>query len=328
MDPGGAATYGNLAASLLATGNFRDAGTILAEAQSQKLQTDYLLEVRYWKAFLDNDSKEMEVVLAQASNVPGARQLLLSEQARTEAYFGRFEKSRQLSELAARLMEHDGDKESAASCLAELAVREAEIGYGRKALSHVFHSLQLERSPAVVALATLALARIGDFERARNMAEELNKAHPSDTLIQKYWLPTIRARMELEQRKFSKALETLTIAGPFEFAAPPPLTVTTLYPAYVRGETYLAMGDGERADAEFGKLIDRPGMVLNFPLAALAPLERARAFALSGDRARAHDSYQRFFQLWNGADSDLPLLKQARAEFSKFTQNAASTSKP
>jgi tetratricopeptide (TPR) repeat protein len=166
------------------------------------------------------------------------------------------------------------------------------------------------------------MAQTGDFKRAQMLVEELNKDHLTDTLIQKYWIPTIRARMELRQGTWSKALETLSVAAPFDFAASPALTVSTLYPAYVRGEIYLAAGDGRRAVAEYNKLIDHPGMVLNFPLGALAHLGRARAYALTDDWARAHDSYQEFFQLWKGADSDLSLLRQARAEFSKLTQSS------
>jgi tetratricopeptide (TPR) repeat protein len=320
MDPSGATTYANLAASLLATNRVDEAGVILAQAADQKVQTDYLLQVHYWKAFLQGNSKEMDEILSQAANVPGAGALLLSEQARTEAYFGHLEKSRQFSELAAKMMEREGDKESAAVCLAELAIREAEIGSGMQARRHALNALQKARSQAVLTLTALVMAQTGDLKRAQMFVKELNKNYPSDTLVQKYWLPTIRARMELRKGNWSKALETLSIAAPLDFAASPALPVSTLYPAYVRGEIYLSEGDGNRAVAEYNKLIDRPGMVLNFPLGALAHLGRARAYALTDDRAKAHDSYQEFFQLWNGADSDLSLLRQARAEFSKLTQ--------
>jgi tetratricopeptide (TPR) repeat protein len=322
VDPSGVTTYANLAASLLATNRVEEAGVILTEAANQRVQTDFLLQVRYWKAFLQRNNKEMEEILSQAANVPGAGALLLSEQARTEAYFGHLEKSRQISKLAARRMEREGDKESAAGCLAELAVREAETGSGMQARRQALNALQQARSQTVLTLAALVMAQTGDLKRAQEFGNELNKKYPSDTLVQKYWLPTIRARMELRQGNWSRALETLSIAAPLDFAASPALTVSALYPAYVRGEAYLSEGDGNRAVTEFNKLIDRPGMVLNFPLGALAHLGRARAYALTGDWARAHDSYQEFLQIWKGADSDLPLLRQARAEFSKLTQTS------
>lgn len=319
LNPNVSITYGNLAGGLLATGRVGEARAVLADAENQTLPTDYfLLQVHYWEAFVEGNTKEMERILSQAASVSGARALLLSEQARTEAYFGRFEKSRRLSELAAKLMVNGGEKESAAACLAELALREAEIGDASLARRTVLHALQLARSQTVVTLAALLMAQTGDFQQAQTFVKELNKKYPSDTLIQRYWFPTIRARIELRQGTWSKALETLSAAVPFDLAAPPTLTIITLYPVYVRGEVYIASGDGKRAEAEFSKLIAHPGMVLNFPLAALARLGLARAYAISGDSARAHDSYQKFFELWKGADPTLPILKQAKAEYARL----------
>jgi DNA-binding winged helix-turn-helix (wHTH) protein/tetratricopeptide (TPR) repeat protein len=317
-DPDGATTYANLAAGLLATNKIDEARAILAEADNRKFQTDFLLQVHYWEAFLQENSKEMERIVSQAANVPGAGPLLLSEQARTEAYFGRLEKSRQFSQLAAGMMEREDDKESAAGCVAELAVREAEIGNGRQARGHALNALQQARSQTVVTLAALVMAQNGDFKRARMLVEELNKDHPTDTLIQKYWIPTIRARMKLRQGSWSKALETLSVAAPFDFATSPALTVSPLYPPYVRGEVYLAAGDGRRAVAEYNKLIDHPGMVLNSPLGALAHLGLARAYSLQEDRVKAHDAYNDFFKLWKDADTDIPILRQAKAEYAKL----------
>ncbi len=327
LDPGGTMTYGNLAVTLLDSNKVEEARAVLAEAGKQKLQVDYLLQVGYWSAFLEGNTEEMGQILSQSAGVTGARQLLLSEQARTEAYFGRFEKSRQYAESTAKLMEANGDKEAAAVCLGELAAREAEVGDSVQARRHALRSLQLARSQAVVTLGALAMVGSGDLRRGQLLAEELGKKYPSDTLIQKYWLPTIHARAELRQGNSSKALEILNVAAPFDFATPFTLTIGTLYPAYVRGEAYLAAGDGRRAAVEFSKLIDRRGLVLNYPLGALAHLGRARAYALSGDTARANTSYQEFFRLWKGADSDLPILKQARAEFSKLDATGKSAPK-
>lgn len=322
MNPNVSITYGNLAGALLATGHVGEARAVLADAESQKMPTDYyLLQVHYWEAFVEGNTKEMEGILSQAASVPGARALLLSEQARTEAYFGRFEKSRRLSELAAKLMANGGEKESAAACLAELALREAEIGDARLARRTVLHALQLARSQTIVTLAALVMAHTGDFQQSQTLVEELNKKYPSDTFIQKYWLPTIRARIELGQGNWSKGLETMSITEPFDFAAAPALTTITLYPAYVRGEIYMAGGNGKQAAAEFSKLVEHQGMVLNFFLGALARLRRAQACALAGDSAKAQDSYQEFFALWKEADPSLPLLRQAKREYESFLKS-------
>ena len=318
LDPNGEATYFNLAASLLATEQSDEARSVLSEADHHGLQTNSLLQGRYWEAFHSGNRKEMRELLSQATGIPGARPLLLSEQARTEAYFGRFGQARKFSELAANLMSHDGGKESAAACMAEVAVREAEIGDATQARRTALNSLQLARSQGVVILASLAMAQIGDFKQAQTLVEELNKTYPSDTLIQKYWLPTIRARVELQQKNWAKALETLSVTEPFDYAATPALATSTLYPAYVRGEVYVAAGNGKQALAEFSKLIEHPGMVLNFPLGALARLRSAQAYLVVGNPARAREFYQEFFDLWKEADSGLPILKQAKAEFAKL----------
>src|SRR5262249_16787366 len=232
LDPNGEATYSNLAASLLATEQSDEARTVLLEAGHHELQTNSLLQARYWEAFHEGNREEMRDLLTQAIGIRGARSLLLAEQARTEAYFGRFGQARKLSELAAKLMSHDGEKESAAACMAEVAVREAEVGDVSRARRTALHSLQLSRNQEVVTLVSLVMAQIGDFRQAQTLVGELNQKYPSDTLIQKYWLPTILARAEVQQQNWSKALETLRVTEPFDFAATPALATSTLYPAY------------------------------------------------------------------------------------------------
>lgn len=309
---------GNLATSLLATEQSDQVRTVLEGTSHEMSQAPWLLQVRYWEAFYDGNRKEMQDLISQAAGVPVARPVLLSEQARTEAYWGRFGKARQLSELAANLKAREGEKESAADCLAEVALREAEVGDASRARQTVFHSLQLARNQSVVALAAMVMAQIGDLNQAQTFGEELNQKFGSDTLIQNYWLPTIRARIELHQGSWSKALETLSVAEPFDFAAAPALTTSTLYPAYVRGEVYMAAGNGKQAAAEFSKLIDHPGMVLNFPLGALVHLQLGRAHALVGDTIKARAAYEDFFNIWHDADPDMPILKRAKAEYAKL----------
>jgi len=323
LEPSASEIYMNLVPSLLATEQIAQARAVLSDAARDAPLTEFLLEDRFWTAFREGNTKEMEEILSEAPKVPGARPLLLTEQSRTEAYFGRMEKSRQLAESAARLLEQNGEKESAASCLVEAAVREAEVGEASQARRHALSSLRLSRSQQVMTLAALAIAKTGDTNEAEKLVDELSKNNPLDTLIQKYWIPTIRARIELRKREPSRALETLSVVVPFDFADPPTLPVNTLYPAYVRGQAYLATGDGKRAAAEFGKLTAHPGMVLNFPLGALARLGLARAYAQSGDSASSRLSYQKFFEMWKEADARLPILEQARTDYAKLPQPPA-----
>jgi tetratricopeptide (TPR) repeat protein len=146
----------------------------------------------------------------------------------------------------------------------------------------------------------------------------LDRESPSATFVQRYWLPVIRAQTHLDQRQWLKAVSDLDSAVQLEFAGPSALSVATIYPAYVRGYAYLSAGDGAKAAAEFQKLIDHSGIVLNFPLAPLARLGRARAYARSGDAAKARAAYLDFLQLWHDADPDLPIFKQAKIEYAKL----------
>lgn len=314
MDPTIAISYGNLAVSLMALNRMDEAGAVLARAEKETSPTDFLLEVKYWRAFLLKNDGEMNRIISLTAEVPGARSFLLPEQANTEAYFGRFAKARQLSETAASTMINDGDTESAAAILANAALLEAETGENDRARTYMTRALRLTHGADVQALAAMAAAQMGDFSQARSFSDELDKTHPTDTLIQKYWLPTIRARLELRQGKWQKALELLETTIPFEYAVPPGLSVSVMYPDFVRGEAYLAGGDGVHAAQEFQKLTDHPGMTVNFPLQPLAYLGLARAQLHSSDPAKAREAYSKFFELWKEADSDLVLLKQARIE--------------
>jgi eukaryotic-like serine/threonine-protein kinase len=314
VDPLEGTTYGNLAISLTALGRDEEAGTVLAEAAKNGLQSDFLLQVNYWRAFLRRDSKEMQRLLSLSSGVSGAEPLLLSEQANTEAFYGHFEKARRLSKEAANLLQTGGQKEAAGLCLAQAAVREAEIGENVPARELILRALNLTQNKNVAVLAALVMARTGDSTKARSFAEKLDNDHPADTFVQKYWLPIIRAEVDLRYGKGASAVDDLSNVARLDGAAPPEFSISTLYPAYVRGQAYLSAGDGERAAGEFQKLLDHPGMVLNFPLGALARLGHARALRLAGSEEAARKDFSAFLAFWKEADPNLPILLQAQTE--------------
>jgi hypothetical protein len=139
-----------------------------------------------------------------------------------------------------------------------------------------------------------------------------------NTVLKLYWLPTLKAAIELHGGNSAQALLFLEAAAPYELGEPPPLQEGTLYPAYLRGEAYLAAHNGTAAAAEFQKFIDHRGIIINFPLGALAHLGIARAYALSGDTAKAKAAYLDFLTLWKDADPDIPILKEAKAEYAKL----------
>ncbi|MGA9076411.1 MAG: protein kinase [Candidatus Sulfotelmatobacter sp.] len=323
LDPSRAATYANLATGLLALNRVEEASAVLAEAGKRDLHTDLLLQIQYWIAFLHDDESEMERLAQRSSDVPGAQALLLSERSNTAAYHGHFEQAREFSNAAENLMERDGNKEWAASYLVQAALRESEVGKFAQAQKYISQAQKLSRGQDVATLTAVVLAQVGNVNQAEALCNELDKHWPEGTIVQKYWLPAIRAEIDLRQARPSKAIDDLGVATPLEFANPGSTAVPTLYPAYVRGQAYLAMGDGPRAAAEFRKLTDRPGLVLNYPLGALAHLGLARAYKSSGDLQNSRQAYLDFLTLWEDADPDIPILNEAKAEYAKCVLSSA-----
>ena len=170
----------------------------------------------------------------------------------------------------------------------------------------------------VQVIAALAEARAGNPNKAQQYVEELKKSNPSNTVLKLYWFPTVEAAIEIARGNAAQAIDSLQAAEPYETGEVPPSQVESLYPAFLRGQAYLLAHQGSAAAAEFQKMVDHPGMVQNFPTGALAHLGLARAYVLSGDTAKARAAFQDFFSLWKDADSDIPLLKEARAEFAKL----------
>jgi eukaryotic-like serine/threonine-protein kinase len=166
--------------------------------------------------------------------------------------------------------------------------------------------------------AALALARIGDAAHAKGLVEELQKAYPLNTLLKLYWLPTINPAIELNKGDSSQALVLLEAPAPYKLGTPPPMQEGTLYPAYIRGQAYLLAHNGTAAAAEFQKLLEHRSILLNFVTGALAHLQLGRAYIMAGDTGKAKSAYQDFFAIWKDADPDIPILKQAKAEYAKL----------
>lgn len=169
-------------------------------------------------------------------------------------------------------------------------------------------------------LGALVLARAGDTKRAIRMADDLKERFSLDTELNRYWLPSIRAALEMQKNNPGKAIEVLQEAVPYELGNPLPQAEIGgfLYPVYLRGESYLRVNRGAEAAAEFQKLIDHRGITLNGPLGALARLGLARAYALQGDKAKARRAYEDFFLLWRDADPNIAVLQQAKTEYGKL----------
>jgi tetratricopeptide (TPR) repeat protein len=198
------------------------------------------------------------------------------------------------------------------------AIREAEFGNTATAKQDVAAALKLAPGRDVKLFAALTLARVGETARAKAIAEELEKSYPSDTMLKVYWLPTIKAAIELNANNPGQALVFLEATAPYELGAPPQFQLGTMYPVFIRGHVQLMARNGAAAASEFQKFLDHRGVTINYPLGTLAHLGLARAYALSGDTAKARTAYQDFFALWKDADPDIPVLEEAKAEYAKM----------
>jgi tetratricopeptide (TPR) repeat protein len=318
MEPNDEVNYSNLGNDCVALNRLDDADAVYQQAEKRKLQGESLLEVRYLLAFLKGDTAQMAQLASAAMGKPGTEDLLLNAQADTEAYYGRWNDARELIRRAVDSAQRNEARETAAGYLAGAALREADLGYKQQARADASAAVKLAPNRDVRAWAALALARAGDTSGAEKLAVELDKAFPVDTLVQRYWLPTIRAAVALHRKDANRAVELLKAANPVELG-----DTGFMLPIYVRGEAYLMLHNENAAAAEFQKFVVHYGLVGNSAWGPLARLGVARAYALDAAkdpaaRDKARTAYQNFLTLWKDADPDIPILKQAKAEYSKL----------
>jgi eukaryotic-like serine/threonine-protein kinase len=248
---------------------------------------------------------------------PRTEDVLLAGKADTEGWYGKLKNANELTRQAMDSAEHNDANETAATYQVAAALREVESGIRKQAHAEATAALRLAPNHDVQAMAALAFARAGDKTGAERLAADVAKRFPIDTLIQRYWLPTIRAAVALERNDPNKGIELLKAANGVELSQPTFINVY-LCPVYLRGEAYLMLHDGNAAAAEFQKFFDHRGLVANFPWGALAHLGLARAYALQGDTTKAKAAYQDFLLLWKDADPDIPILIAAKSEYAKL----------
>jgi serine/threonine protein kinase/Flp pilus assembly protein TadD len=330
LNPDANFVYGNLIEIYASLGRLDEAKTTYQQAMAHKFETPALHATMYGVAFLQGDAAEMQRLLDLTAGKQGVEDTGLSMQSDTEAFSGRLGKARDFSRRAVESAQRADEKETAALWQMNGALREAEFGNAAQARNETASALALASTRDMRILAALALARAGDSDRAQSMADELEKQNPVNTVIVGYWLPTIHAAVEMNRNSPAKAIELLHAATSYELGSPLPSPEWggLLYPAYVRGQAFLRLHQGSEAAAEFQKFLDHRGIVGNCPLGALAHLQLGRAYALEGQsaqgaavdsaRAKARAAYQDFLMLWKDADRDIPILKQAKAEYAKL----------
>jgi eukaryotic-like serine/threonine-protein kinase len=317
LKPDNVIDYGNLMSTYLALNRIDDARSAFEQARARNLDDPYLRLMRYYLAFLERDSNTMQEQLNWVMGKPGGEDLLLSAQSDTEAYYGRIEKAREFSKRAVESALQANTKETAALWQGNEAIREAEFGNGSRARQASTNALALAGGRDVEVLAALTLALVGDRAAARKLLTKLDQESPLNTMIRSYWLPTIRAVLELDDGNAPRAIELLEAAKTYELVSPLQFQVGTMYPAYVRGQAYLRAGQAQQA-AELQKVIDHRGEVVNCFTGALSHLRLGRVYAIGGDTVKAKAAYQDFLTLWKDADPDIPILKEAKAEYAKL----------
>jgi tetratricopeptide (TPR) repeat protein len=308
-----------------ALNRYAEAKATYEQALHDKLDDVFLHQVRYAIAFHEGDAAEMDNQTAWATGKAGVEPKFLSYQALSFAFFGRLGKAREMfSRAVESAARREDQKENAGTFKATAAWMETDFGNPVRARHEAKAALKLSAGQGVLTLAAVALASAGESGEALQLVDELAKRNPLATLLNGYWLPAIRARVEINLHHPTGAIELLRTSAPYERSCPE----NPMFTAYVRGEAYLAAGKGSAAVDEFQKVLDHSGIVWNGWQGALAHLGVARANALESRtsqgadaeaaRVRALAAYRDFLTLCKDADPDIPILKEARKEYAKL----------
>ena len=323
-----------LAGATLASQHTDDARQIIHDAQARnKVEDSTFHTTEYAIAFLSGDAAAMAEQQQWFVGRP-EENFGLALASDTEAYGGRLAKARELTKRAVESAVRADNKEGGAIWEAFGAQREAAFGNAAKARERATEALKLApASHSVQSEAAIALAMAGDTSRSESLAQDMGKRFPLDTQMQSLWLPAIQAQLALNRKNSADALSALQVSLPIELGNIPfGNNISCLYQIYIRGQAYLASGQGSAAAAEFQKILDHGGIVWNCWTGALAHLGVARANALQAKtdlgqgqgadadaaRVRALAAYKDFLTLWKDADSDIPILKEAKAEYAKL----------
>jgi tetratricopeptide (TPR) repeat protein len=321
LDPDNGIGYANYAVNHIYLNQLGEAEEILQRASGRGLDTDEFVSLAYDIAFLKGDLVRMESQAARARVRSGGENWISKHEAFVLAYSGRLQQARGMSRRAVDQARHAGERERAGMWETGAAVREAFFGNVSEAVKLGTEALELSKNREVQYGVAFAYALSRDTARAQAIADDLEKRFPEDTSVQFSYLPVLRALVALNRGDASEALEVLQSAAPNELGTPRSSLeggFGALYPVYVRGQVYLAAHKGPEAGRQFQKILDHRGIVVSDPVGAVARLELARAFVLSRDKAKAKAAYQAFLTLWSQADSDIPILKQARAEYARL----------
>lgn len=317
IGPATANRYANLVNGYLQLNRLDDAKAIVQEAQAKHIDSPEVHVNLYWAAFLQNDDAGMDREAASVESDRGYQYEMLNRESDTALYRGQLAKARILAQRAIEAAKNENEKEAAAVYQAQAAVREALVGNTDMAKRQAQAALAFSNGRDAAGLSAIALGMAGDTKQATRLAADLEKRFPEDTIVKFTYLPTIHTAFLLHSN-LSTSTDSSPAATPYELGGNLLTLNFILYPVYVRGETYLVNKNGAAAVSEFQKIIDHPGAVRTEPIGALAHLQQGRGFAMLGDNTKAKAAYQQFFTLWKTPDPDIPILKEAKAEYSKL----------
>jgi tetratricopeptide (TPR) repeat protein len=318
LDPDSTPVYLNLASGYMSLNRFNEAEAALKRAADRQLEIPDSQILGFYVAFLKNDEDGMNRAKRRMQGMPDEEDWMLQSEALVATSAGRLRRARALSEQAVESAQRSGHTERAAIYRAGSAAWEALFGNVAEARKNAADAMKLSDARDVEYGAAFALSLAHDDVRAQALAIDLAKRYPEDTLVRFTYSPALSALASLHRRRPAESLSMLQTNLAFEFATPGTNFFGFfggLYPVYLRGQCHLSLGKGDEAAQEFQKIVDHPGIVFADPIGALAHLEIGRAFALSRNRAGAKAAYQGFLTLWRDADADIPILKQAKAEW-------------
>jgi len=297
-----------------------DAREAYDEATSRGLDSPSLHLHHAHLAFLQNDTSGMQKEWTWAAQDPVRGRFVLYRESRVESFYGRFRNAHRLAQMAVDSSMKAGLLSDAAGFESLEALSDAEIGNLRQSQALVTDAVRKSQDRIILMLAAFTFARAGNTKQSQQLVEKLNQLFPSDFTIQTFTLPTTRAAIKLEENDPAAAIEILQPVTPYDLATSD--SFDYVYPAYLRGLAYLRLKQGDVAAAEFRKVLDHSGVVRGFVTGALSILQLARAQALMHDEVAAQKSYEDFLALWKDADPDLPIYKEAKAEYAALRKTA------
>jgi DNA-binding winged helix-turn-helix (wHTH) protein/tetratricopeptide (TPR) repeat protein len=321
LEPEFPVSYNLVSLGYIPLGRLEEAQQMLELASKRKMQMPDLVVGRYQVAFLKGDVPGMANAVAMAAKTPGAEDVMANQESFGAAYSGHLEQARSRSAGAVQMAKQAGQKERAALFESGAAVREGFFWNAAAARKSAAAALALSKGKEVEYGAAFAEGLVGDAGAAQTMADDLERRFPEDTSVKFYYVPVLRALAALGHHNAEKAIEALQVSSQYELGEPQSSFFGffgVMYPVSVRGQAYLALHQGAQAAVEFQKIVDHPGIVISDPVGTLARLQLGRAYLMAGDQAKAKAAYRDFLNLWKDADSNIPILEQARSEYARL----------